>query len=49
MNAVEIEEAVSMLAEQPFDAESFFVFKGRGYVISKQVNGTNASTGGRGA
>ena len=27
MNAVEIEEAVSMLAEQPFDAESFpFVF-----------------------
>ena len=29
--------------DKPFDAESFFVFKARGYVISKQINGKNAS------
>jgi hypothetical protein len=29
--------------DKPFDAESFFVFKGRGYVISKQINGKNGS------
>ena len=29
--------------DKPFDAESFFIHQGRGYVISKQINGKNAS------